>query len=148
MLCKYFSVCFQINYNRTKKKFSKNGQIYMKDAQCPETNEKSIIRFLRFLVYEIWQFKIRRVVWNFFFLLKDAQCSQTDFTLNLTIFRILAFEIWSILYSTFVSNWGLLTRIRKKKVCQKDSTPQNSQASGGLSLPPGSLPKYQIHYEC
>ena len=30
--------------------------IYMKDAECAETNEKSMFRFLRFLVFEIWTF--------------------------------------------------------------------------------------------
>ena len=37
-----------------KYRFSfKSDQIYMKDAQCTETNEKSILRFLEFLVFEI-----------------------------------------------------------------------------------------------
>ena len=33
--------------------FFKNGHIYMKDAECPETNEKSIFLYLQFLVSEI-----------------------------------------------------------------------------------------------
>ena len=32
----------------------KSGEIYRKDAQWTETNEKSIFRFLRFSIFEIW----------------------------------------------------------------------------------------------
>ena len=66
-------------------------------AQCSETNEKSI---LRFLVFEIWSFKIKKMltIWlkKNFIVPKDAQCSETDF---------LVFEIWSISYSKV--SWGL-----------------------------------------
>ena len=31
----------------------KSGYIYMKDAECAETNEKSIFRFL---IFEMWSF--------------------------------------------------------------------------------------------
>ena len=34
--------------------------IYMKDAECAETNEKSILRFLQFLDFEMWSF----LYWN------------------------------------------------------------------------------------
>ena len=30
-----------------------SGQIYLKDAQCTETNEKSCNRFFRFLIFEL-----------------------------------------------------------------------------------------------
>ena len=37
-----------------------SGHIYMKDAKCAETNEKTIFLFLRFLVFEIWSFKFNQ----------------------------------------------------------------------------------------
>ena len=46
-------------------------------AQCSKTNEKSIIRFIGILVFEMWSFKNGKIVTNW--LKKDAQCSQTDF---------------------------------------------------------------------
>ena len=36
--------------------FFKSVQIYMKDKECSVTNEKSILRFFRFLVFELWSF--------------------------------------------------------------------------------------------
>ena len=39
--------------------FFKSGQIYMKDAECAETNEKSI---LWFLLFEIWLFLYSKFV--------------------------------------------------------------------------------------
>ena len=32
----------------------RSGHTYMKDAQCAETSEKSVFRFLGFLFFEIW----------------------------------------------------------------------------------------------
>ena len=48
--------------------------IYMRDAQCAETNDKSIFQFL---VFEIWSLQICR--YASFFLSKDAHCSETDY---------------------------------------------------------------------
>ena len=42
-----------INDMQTPTRSEMNGQIYMKDAHCAETIEKSIFLFLRFLVFEI-----------------------------------------------------------------------------------------------
>ena len=44
-----FQVC-----SRPKKKSFKTDQIYRKDEQWAEANEKSILQFLRFSVLEIW----------------------------------------------------------------------------------------------
>ena len=70
-----------------------------KVAQCSEKNEKLIFRFLRFLVFEMWSFKI--IFFEFFFVPEDEQCSGTNLTLILTILQFLVREIWSILYFNF-----------------------------------------------
>ena len=68
----------------------------MKDAECAETNEKSI-------VFEIWSFKFLESS-EFSFRPKEAQCSETDFLVhNIFLLRILVFEIWSIFCSTFLA---------------------------------------------
>ena len=46
------------------------GLYYKKDAQCAETNERLIIRFLSFI------FCKKKIV------TKDAQCSETDFLVH------------------------------------------------------------------
>ena len=79
--------------------------LVQKVAQCSEMNEKSIFRFLRFLVFKIWSFKILNIVWFFFHPKRCALCFETDFSLNLTILWFLVYAIWSIMYSTFVV-WG------------------------------------------
>ena len=62
----------------------KNGQIYMKDAHCAATNEKSIFRFLRFLFFELWSIVlchlnfIKCVTKEEILFPKVAQCSETD----------------------------------------------------------------------
>ena len=84
--------------------------------------------FSDFLVFEIWSFKILKIVWIFFFVLKDAQCSETDFA-HLTILRFWLFEIWSILYKTFVIKWGR-RRIQK-------FTPRNPPFVGASPPSPG-----------
>ena len=38
------------------------GVLVQKNAQCSETNEKLLMQFLRYLVFEIWSFKILRIV--------------------------------------------------------------------------------------
>jgi len=55
----------------------------MKNAQCAETNEKLIFRFL---VFEIWSLKILRIT-------KDAQCSETDFVAYNFFSGLLVLEI-------------------------------------------------------
>ena len=54
------------------------GPIFYFGRKWSETNEKSIFRFMLFLVFEIWSFKILMIV-CIFFVPKDAQCSETDF---------------------------------------------------------------------
>ena len=82
----------------------RNSHICMKDAQCAETNEKSIFRFLQFLVFEFWL----NFLEYFDHLTKmkknnsvpeDAQCSETELSRLWTVVRFLVFEIWLILYS-------------------------------------------------
>ena len=77
----------------------------MKDAQCAETNEKTLIRFLAFE----WWSKFLEYLSPFDQndkkkIPEDAQCSETDLALILTILRFLVFKIWSIVYSNFVVN--------------------------------------------
>ena len=45
-----------------KNKSFKSGQIYRNDVQWVETNEKSIIRFLRFLVFELWLILYSKII--------------------------------------------------------------------------------------
>ena len=47
------------------KKSFKRGQIYIKDAQCAETNEKSILRFLFFQLWSILYSKLIEKWTNF-----------------------------------------------------------------------------------
>ena len=42
---------FQVCHGPKRKKSFKSGQIYRKDAECAEANEKSIFRFL---VFGLW----------------------------------------------------------------------------------------------
>jgi len=46
-----------------------------KTAQCSKTDEK---RKIKFLIFEIWSFKILRLVCILFCVLEDVQCSETD----------------------------------------------------------------------
>ena len=46
--CSIFCRC------RPPPSFFRNGHIYMKNAQCAETNENFIFQILRFLFYELW----------------------------------------------------------------------------------------------
>ena len=48
-----------------KNQHFKSVQIYMNDVECAETNEASIFRFLRFLVFEIWAILYSQFLENF-----------------------------------------------------------------------------------
>ena len=73
----------------------RNGHICMKDA---EINKKLIFRFL---VSEIWTFKILEIVWkmvNKIYVLEDAQCFDTDLykLLKLYFKRCAIFSLWDV----------------------------------------------------
>ena len=57
------------------------GVLVQKNAQCSETNEKSIFRFLRYLVFEIWSLNLNHLA-EFFFVPNDAHCSEMDFLVH------------------------------------------------------------------
>ena len=55
----------------------------------------------RFLVFEVWSFKIPRIFRHFYFLSKDAQCSETDF-LVLEFFFCYIFSVWDMVYFVLI----------------------------------------------
>ena len=63
-LCSQFSSVFLHKHKilLTKKKFFRSGQIFMKDVQWAETNEKSIFRFLCFELWSILYPKIHQKI--------------------------------------------------------------------------------------
>ena len=73
----------------------RSGHIYMEDAQCAGTNEKSILQFLLFEIFKNLATKK--------LMTKIAQCSGTDFLVPDFFFvRFLVYEIWLTLSSIFV----------------------------------------------
>ena len=70
---------------------------FQKVAQCSETNLKLSYRFLIFIVFNIWLFKILRIFWEEIRSIRYAIFWNIKFD-NFAIF----FKIWTILYSTFV----------------------------------------------
>ena len=99
------------------KKISSIFFFVLKVAQYYETNEKSIIRFLQFLVFKVWSFKI-----PFFFTIwlkniyhRSKSCAMFWnglFSVCVFLLRFLYFELWWILYFTVVVHSGLW-RIQK-----------------------------------
>ena len=99
-----------------------NGHKFMKDAQCAETNEKSIFRFLRFLFFELWlisftifqcfywpnMVKILKIFGNKkklpFFVPEDVLKRIYNYFI---VPWFLVLGIWTILYSKFLVNWTL-----------------------------------------
>ena len=60
----------------------KSGHIYMKDTQCDETNEKLILRFLRFIAYEMVTQNLTRLLKKYF-IPKGAESSDLDELIHL-----------------------------------------------------------------
>ena len=57
-----------------EQKFFKNGHIYMKVAECPETNGKSIFRFL---IFKIWSVLYSKLIHFLRILIIKSTITQT-----------------------------------------------------------------------
>ena len=71
----------------------------MEDAECAETNEKSIIHFLWFLVFEIWSFLYSKVVnfsMNF-----EYKIDHNSKNKNGKIDFIYSFQLFALLFCKF-----------------------------------------------
>ena len=105
----------------------RNSRIFMKDAQCAETNEKYIFRFFRFLFFELWsilftisscftiinnQKKKSSTVVKFTWKMNSVR-PETNEKSILRLKRFLVFEIWSFLYSQLVKNNNSKNKNRK-----------------------------------
>ena len=99
----------------------RSGHFYIKDGDCPESNEKSSIRFFRFLVLMLLAskelpigpqkklFKSGKIYW------KDWDWYDWFFAQTNFLCEFLVFEIWSIFFP-FVMHSGLGWNLRKKNV--------------------------------
>ena len=78
--------------------FFKSVQIYMKDAECDETKEKSIFWFLFFA---LWGFLV-------IFVLKSPQFSMNIHDISININRKIDFSFDSVLSASFIKTGAKL----------------------------------------
>jgi len=82
-------------------KSGKIGFLVQKVAQCSETDEKSIFRFL---VFEIRSFKILRIVWLFFLSQKIQNVLKLIWNYSFAIFKFLRCGQFCTKHSWWIGN--------------------------------------------